>query len=302
MNEGLVSVVIPSYGRPDKLKNCLESVYRSTYDKIEVIIVDDPYNGTYATDFFKDNLSKIVKNTTEKFVAGCRNIGFKMSRGEFIFFLDSDNVIEEFTISEMVNIMRLRNDIGIIAPVAYYFFDKSRIWKNGEYKSKVLRLNKSYNPNKLQGKLFEIESMANAFLVRRKVMEDIGIFDNLNFPRDESEPDFYLRVRKSGLKTVMTMDSVTYHDIEIGRLAHFDPNRIKESFKSRIWLDRKHHYENIDFIGFYLTFLVPYYSFLVLINYKYRPLFCDLIKHMITGLYEGLFKNPATFSKSDHYE
>jgi len=301
MKEGLVSVVIPSYGRPDKLKNCLESVYRSNYDKIEVIVVDDPYNGTYATDFIKDGLTKIVKNTYENFVAGCRNIGFKMSLGEFIFFLDSDNVIEEFTIYELVNIMRLHNDIGVIAPAAYYFSDKSKIWKIGEYKSKVFRLNKSYCPNKLQGNLFEVESMANAFLVRHKVMEETGIFDNLNFPRDESEPDFYFRVRKGGFKTVVTMDALTYHDIEAGRLVHFDPSRIKESLKSRIWLDKKHHQGNLDLIGLYLIFLIPYYSLLVLINYKYRPLFCTLLKYMIKGLFEGLLKNPAKFSRSGYY-
>ena len=143
--------------------------------------------------------------------------------------------------------MKLYPDIGIVAPVAYYFSDKSKLWRAGDYKSGTLRLNKLYNIKRQIGQFFPIENMANAFLVRRQVMEDVGLFDNLNFPRDENEPDFYFRVRAKGYRTVMLKNAITYHDIEMGRLAHFDPERILESFKSRIWLDRKHRSKKLEY-------------------------------------------------------
>lgn len=292
LKKGLVSIVVPSYGRPEKLQNCIDSIFRSDYQNIEVIVVDDPFNGSYACDSIMSDRATLIKNSNEMFVAGSRNVGINYSSGEFIFFIDSDNVVDKKSVGIMVEIMKQNLDIGLIAPVAYYASDRNKIWKCGEHKSKVFRLNVPYSIEKLDSRIFDIESMANAFLIRRNVIDKVGLFDQVNFPRDENEPDYYIRIRNIGFRTVMSLDAITYHDIEIGRFTHFDPERVKESFKSRIWLDKKHKYQSLNFIAFYLILSLPYYLILTLTNSKYQDNLISLFKKILFGLFEGLYRSP----------
>jgi glycosyltransferase involved in cell wall biosynthesis len=99
-SEGLVSVIIPTYNRSQLLAQSVESIFQQDYRPIEVIIVDD--GSTDDTKNICDSLSKkaetlnislfyIFQNNAG--VAVSRNTGLKKSHGEFIQFLDSDDIL-----------------------------------------------------------------------------------------------------------------------------------------------------------------------------------------------------------------
>jgi GT2 family glycosyltransferase len=262
------------------------------YQNIEVLVVDDPFKGSYASDAIKDPRITIIKNVNEMFVAGSRNVGIYNSSGEYIYFVDSDNIIDQKSVRIMLEIMENDSNVGLIAPIAYYASDRSKIWKCGEYKTKFFRINKQYSVKSVHSNIYDIESMANAFIIRKDVIEKVGYFDQVNFPRDENEPDYYKRIRDLGYRTVMSVDAITYHDIESGRLVHFDPERIKESFKSRIWLDKKHRYKPLSLVAVYLAISIPYYMILSRQNRNYKGTLKNLIVKILDGLLEGLFCSP----------
>ena len=89
----LISVVIPSYNRKDKLPACLESVLNQTYGNIEVIVVDDAStDGT--EELFRDISDPRVKFLRyEENHGACyaRNYGAERAQGELIAFQDSDD-------------------------------------------------------------------------------------------------------------------------------------------------------------------------------------------------------------------
>jgi GT2 family glycosyltransferase len=97
-NQGLVSVIIPSYNRRDKLKRAVKSVQDQQYDDIEIIIVETPTRNTNVTPVTNSLLDidigiRINHIITERTTgpSEARNIGIREADGEYIAFLDDDD-------------------------------------------------------------------------------------------------------------------------------------------------------------------------------------------------------------------
>lgn len=97
MNE-LISVIIPIYNARDYINKCVDSVINQTYKNIEIILVDDGSNDgseeicTYYSQVYK-NISCI--HIGNQGVSNARNQGMKISRGQYIGFVDADDYIDE---------------------------------------------------------------------------------------------------------------------------------------------------------------------------------------------------------------
>lgn len=102
-----VSAVIPVYDRTDTLKDAVESVLFQDYPDIEIIVVDDG-STVDLTKTLKPYLHFIRFIRLEKNcgVSRARNEGIKAAKGEFIAFLDSDDVWLPFKISHQLKLMK----------------------------------------------------------------------------------------------------------------------------------------------------------------------------------------------------
>ena len=95
----LVSVVIPTYKRPDKLDVAIRSVLNQTYPLIEVIVVDDNdpdtegrrLTETKMTEFANNPKVKYIKHEYNKNGSAARNTGARVAKGEYVAFLDDDD-------------------------------------------------------------------------------------------------------------------------------------------------------------------------------------------------------------------
>jgi len=109
---GLVSVIMPTYNRADLIEETLDSVWRQTYRPIELLVVDDGST---------DCTSKVVKEWSCKYgdkkdfcircfyqdnagPSSARNYGLVESHGEFIQFLDSDDIIHKERLKKVVDL------------------------------------------------------------------------------------------------------------------------------------------------------------------------------------------------------
>ena len=97
----LVSVVIPTYKRPELLLRTIKSVLNQTYPEIEIIVVDDNGKGTTAQKqseaiirSLKGNITYLIHDIN-KGGSAARNTGWKASKGLYITFLDDDDEISE---------------------------------------------------------------------------------------------------------------------------------------------------------------------------------------------------------------
>lgn len=116
---GLVSVIVPTYNRADLLADSLESVLAQAYRPIELIVVDDG-----STDDTKDLLEEWSKKCANddqfelryfyqenKGAPAARNLGLIESGGEYVQFLDSDDVLHSDKLTRQVD--ALRRDGGV---------------------------------------------------------------------------------------------------------------------------------------------------------------------------------------------
>lgn len=106
MEKAAVSVIIPVYKTEKYLKECMDSVLKQDYPKMEIVLVDDgsPDNCPALCDQYAEQ----YKNVSVLHQSNCglglsRNAGMAASLGEYIFFLDSDDCLDgEETISRLV--------------------------------------------------------------------------------------------------------------------------------------------------------------------------------------------------------
>lgn len=116
-----VSVIIPTYKRSDFLSRAIDSVLNQSYKNIEIIVVDDnqkdsPYqNGTnnIMQRLYKDNDRVIyIQNNENIGGANSRNKGAKLATGEYLCFLDDDDIYLPQKIERQLNFM-IENSLDV---------------------------------------------------------------------------------------------------------------------------------------------------------------------------------------------
>ena len=112
----MISVIVPVYNVEKYLEECLKSIKRQTYTDIEVILVNDGSidRSKEICERYceKDSRFKLV-NQENKGLSGARNRGMLESKGEFISFVDSDDVLKEDMLEQLMKQMT-SEDIDIV--------------------------------------------------------------------------------------------------------------------------------------------------------------------------------------------
>ena len=112
----MISVIVPVYNVEEYLEECLESIKRQTYTDIEVILVNDGSidRSKEICERYceKDSRFKLV-NQENKGLSGARNRGMLESKGEFISFVDSDDILKEDMLEQLMKQMT-SEDIDIV--------------------------------------------------------------------------------------------------------------------------------------------------------------------------------------------
>lgn len=113
----LVSTIIPVYNRPGLLREAVQSVLDQTYHEIEVVIVDD--GSTDETGAVADSLAAQHPDTVRVFhirnsgPGGAREVGRLSARGEFIQYLDCDDLLLPRKFEIQVTALRENPDCGV---------------------------------------------------------------------------------------------------------------------------------------------------------------------------------------------
>ncbi len=124
----LVSIIIPTYNRAHLIGETLQSVLDQTYQNWECIVVDDL--STDNTDEVlkswteKDNRFKYFKRHREpKGAPTCRNIGLDKAEGEYVMFLDSDDLLADFCLERRVKKFKENQNCDFLAFQSVLFGD-----------------------------------------------------------------------------------------------------------------------------------------------------------------------------------
>jgi len=113
----LVSVIVPCYNSGKTLSRTIDSVIRQTWENFEILIIDDGSTDKSTIELLGYLSTKpkiIVHSQSNKGLASARNSGFRISKGEFILPLDSDDWLDDNAIKIMLDVYNQNNRNSII--------------------------------------------------------------------------------------------------------------------------------------------------------------------------------------------
>jgi glycosyltransferase involved in cell wall biosynthesis len=165
-----VSVIIPTYNRAHLVGNAIQSVLDQTFQDFEIIVVDDGSidNTREVVSKYGEKVIYIHQENKERSVA--RNNGMKHSRGQYITFLDSDDLYLPDKLQIQVKLMERKPEYGMSYSYSIWFDEKGKYlhtWRDN--------LNGWIFPEMMRAKHNKIT--VPSVMIRRIVLESVGYFN-----------------------------------------------------------------------------------------------------------------------------
>jgi glycosyltransferase involved in cell wall biosynthesis len=167
----LVSVIVPTFNRAGMLIELLENMSQQTWKNLQVIVVDDGSTDDtqYCIKKWQASNSELNLKLLTQENAGpssARNLGLKHARGEFILFLDSDDLMYPNALSSMISAIHSSGRPYCVASV--FPADANGIARTE---------GKKYSPKLSETRLFFNSWATNAALYNRTVLSVVGPFN-----------------------------------------------------------------------------------------------------------------------------
>ena len=164
----LVSIITPAYNASQYIKGTIESVLNQTYDNWELIIVNDGStdNTKEIVESFKDSRIKLI-NQKNMGVSVARNRGLSEAQGEFITFLDADDILPPKSLEVRVKYLKENSDVDLV--------DGYAIVMDGDLKN-IIREHKPTYKGLLFEKIVKLDSsvyLTCYYMFRHKKLGDV---------------------------------------------------------------------------------------------------------------------------------
>jgi glycosyltransferase involved in cell wall biosynthesis len=195
-----VSVVIPTYNRPERLGHAIASALGQTAGDLEVLVVDDGSPGDVAREIVRnrgDDRLRYVRQPSRRGVAAARNEGVKQARAPYIAFLDDD---DEWTPTKLevqtAVIGRSAPEVGGVYTARFTVDERRHRSTTTRFRDECFATGK--NP-----------ITTSSLLIKRHCLDAVGLFDETLEPVE----DYDLWIRVAGLFRFEYVDDplVRYH-------------------------------------------------------------------------------------------
>lgn len=218
LEQKLISVVISNYNKKDCLRECLESVFKQTHKKIEVIVVDNGSEDGSCELIHRYDAVRLIRNRKNELFSKSQNIGIKASSGEYVLCLNNDVVIREDFIEKLISKASFNNEkIGIITGKVLSI-DGMKIDSCGQLLSRSRKpIERGYGTQDAglyQKCEFVFGACGAASLLKRDMLDEISIngeyFDE-DFEIFFEDLDLNWRANNFGWKALYIPDAVCFH-------------------------------------------------------------------------------------------
>lgn len=208
MNNPLVSIIIPLYNSENFIKKTIESLLNQSYKNIELIIIDD-----HSTDqsyqlvkTYQSNKIRLEKNI-RKGACAARNYGFQLSKGDYIQYLDADDILSKNKIETQVAQLS-KNDSNSIASCGWTKFSNDNLPEsakqqviNKSYEKPYLWLVDSFNGNGM--------GLISIWLTPRYLIEKAGNWNESLLINQDGE--FFCRVLLKASNIIFCDEILAYY-------------------------------------------------------------------------------------------
>lgn len=223
-----LSIIIVSWNVKEDLGNCLRSIEENKPHEIFEIIVVDNASTDGSVETIKKNFPdvKIIVNSENRGFSAANNQAIKIAKGKYVFLLNPDTIIYQNSLDALITFLDGNEDVGACGPkfldadgkahfsVGYAPSFRALLYGRTFLRSLGIfrRQHKKITTRKFDfEKYSDVEQLSGAALmIRRSVMEEIGLMDESFFMYYE-DVDLCLRIRKAGYRIVYVPDSIITH-------------------------------------------------------------------------------------------
>jgi glycosyltransferase involved in cell wall biosynthesis len=197
----LVSIIIPVYNGEKYLAQALESVAAQDYAPLEVIVVDD--GSTDGTAQIAQSRAGVRYTYQANQGSGsARNTGLAAATGDFIAFLDADDLWLPGKLHAQMEYLLEHPDVGFVLANMESFLEPGTTWPAG--------LNQAYYAQR------PVAYLPSALVCRRRVFDKVGLFD-AQF-RTGEDSDWFFRARDAGVPMAVVPHVLIRRRIHSGNL------------------------------------------------------------------------------------
>lgn len=184
-----MSIIIITKNRSHLLSLALQSALGQTFQSYEIVIVDVTSSDEteYVVRDFDDKRIVYIRENEDRGISASRNLGIRQSKGEFIAFLDDDDLWLPEKLEKQLSIMNHNPEVGVVYTAA---------WKINEDGCIISLMNAPFLKGKILPKILEKNYVGgcSTVLVRKECIEKAGLFDEDFFFGEDH--DLWVRLAK----------------------------------------------------------------------------------------------------------
>ncbi|MCF7907840.1 MAG: glycosyltransferase family 2 protein [Candidatus Omnitrophica bacterium] len=202
-------IIIPVWNLIDFTRDCIESVLSQTEYPFHLIVIDNGSDSETKEYLFKlaqqrKNEITLIRNENNLGFIKATNQGIRASKAPYLCLLNNDTIVTKGWLREMVKLATSREDIGIVNPSSNTLGCNP---KRGDSLESFAEERKSYS-----GEYSEL-AWATGFcmLIKRKIIEEVGLLDEVYGMGNFEDADFCKRAQKQGYLSVCAKAAYVHH-------------------------------------------------------------------------------------------
>lgn len=209
-----VAVVILNWNGHDVLAKCLDSVMRTDYPNLEIVVVDNASTDR-SQPLVRDRYPsvRLIENRENLGYVGGNNVGIGSTRSDFVVLLNNDTTVDRAWIRELVKVAATDERIGILG-CKVYLMGTRIIQHAGSHLRFVSGSLFTRSMVEDEGQFDEVADVdyvsGEAIMIKREVFEKAGLLDPDYYAYWE-DVDFCCRARRRGYRVIYVPSSVVEH-------------------------------------------------------------------------------------------
>ena len=232
INKDLISIIIPYYKKREYISETVNSVLNQSYRKFEILIIYDDDNLSdlnYLEKLFQsEEKIRIIKNSQTIGAGLSRNKGIQNSKGEYIAFIDADDIWKKYKLENQINFMKKKKIK--FSHTTYEIIDKN---------DRVLGERVSRNFEKVDDLIKSCDIGLSTVILKKEIINDETKFPNL-----KTKEDFvlWLKILQRNISINSLNENLTSWRKLENSLSSSITQKLKDAFKVY------NHYMKFNFI------------------------------------------------------
>jgi len=245
----LVHCIVLNLNGGDLPRETLQSLEQMTYANFKIIVVDNgSTDGSQALVCLNYPEAILIENGANLGFGEGNNVGIRYAldnNADWVFLLNNDIVVDSHLLTNLMTVAVADDKIGILGPKIYYHTEPARLWYAGgkvNYFTGVISHRGLREEDRGQyDRVEETDYVTGcAFLVKREVLETVGLFDPVYYPMYSEDVDLAVRAARAGYRLVYVPPGKLWHKVSASSGGGMTPFKTRLKVEHNLIFFKRH--------------------------------------------------------------